>query len=500
MDGRSREVDPGSSTAGVNSLTSKGVDTDRRDERTVDGTVDGRWIMGGVALLFVAVVSPIVLRGAPLADDFHNCLEPQRVGLTSFLADSAQRLGAIRPARFLEIFITNGVCEHLPFGFAIIVPLALTLVVAVLLRGLLRDLDVPSPWPEIAAAVWLLQPLGTESALWPAALHVPLGLGLALAALRLYRAGHHAWGALAVAGAALSVEQVILALPFAVWLVVPPEHRRAALASSLVPVVLVLVSFGLWTGTDMRLRASLAERLPGLIEDPLFYIEYPANGMGLHSIPLGIVWGFPLSVGVVGIGALIGARLGPRVLRSATERLPVRGVLLATVGLVILVNVPVVLAVPREGSPRLFAPTWLVLSGLLPVMGSRLSLRRKALLGAVAGSLAAGALLSLALSVHVRDRSAEFAAAASMSIADRAPDGAVVAVCGIRRTVVEPAPRGAFAVHEFIYRWSARDALEYYTGRQATFVLAGKVWGSSCPDPSTVDLVVRFPELVRETT
>jgi hypothetical protein len=473
---------------------------ERRSDRGTDEKLLGPGIMAVLAGLFVAMSLPVIFRGALLADDFHNCLEPHRVGMTSFLADSAQRLGAIRPARFLEIFLTNGVCQHLPFGFAIAVPLVLTLSVAWLLRGLLRDLGTPSPWPEVAAGVWLVQPLGTEAALWPAALHVPLGLFLALAAIRLHRTGHHGWGILAVTGACLSVEQAVLALPFAVWLAAPPNRRSRALVATAVPVLLVLISFGLWAGDDARLGASLAERLAGLLQDPAFYVQFPAVGLGVHSIPLAILWAFPFSLVVLGVGALLGARLGPRIFRSdgATEWSSVRGVLLAGIGLIALVNIPVVLAIPRGGSPRLFTPTWLVLSAILGLIGPRLVVRRRVLVGAVSGALVGGALLSVGLSIHVRLRSADFGEASVRRLAAQVPEGGVIAVCQVRRTVVEPAPKGAFALHEFMSRWSAQDAMEYYTGRRATFIVAGRYWARLCPDPATVDLQVSFPQLLSE--
>jgi hypothetical protein len=63
--------------------------------------------------------------------------------------------------------------------------------------------------------------------------------------------------------------------------------------------------------------------------------------------------------------------------------------------------------------------------------------------------------------------------------------------------VVEPAPRGAFAVHEFIYDWAAADALAFYTGRHVQFRLAGTLWAQPCPAPGEVDLVVPFDELLR---
>src|SRR4029450_8188849 len=140
----------------------------------------------------------------------------------------------------------------LPFGVAIAVPLLLTLAVALLVRSLLRDLDTAAPWADVGGALWLLQPLGTEAALWPAALHVPLGLMLALVALRLYHRGRHGWAALATLGAGLSVEQTILTLPAAAWLIAPRHQRqRAALICGAVGAV-ILLAFARWPGADPR--------------------------------------------------------------------------------------------------------------------------------------------------------------------------------------------------------------------------------------------------------
>src|SRR5688572_25315752 len=100
----------------------------------------GRKVLVAVVLLFVAVCLHVVVRGAPLADDFYNCQEPQRVGLGSSLGESFERLGILRRAHLVEIILTTEVCQHLPFGIAIAVPLALTLLVAALLVGLLSDL------------------------------------------------------------------------------------------------------------------------------------------------------------------------------------------------------------------------------------------------------------------------------------------------------------------------------------------------------------------------
>jgi hypothetical protein len=197
----------------------------------------GRTIVIVAAVAFVAIAIPVVWRGAPLADDFNNCVAPTELGIDGFVAASWQQLGAIRPARLLEILLTASVCGSLPFGIAILVPLLLTLSVALLVRGILRDLGTPKPWADVGGALWLLQPLGTEAGLWPAALHVPLGLALALLAVRLYRRGRLGWGAVANLGAAMSVEQVIFPLTLAAWLIAPPgKRRRAAIASSAVRI------------------------------------------------------------------------------------------------------------------------------------------------------------------------------------------------------------------------------------------------------------------------
>jgi hypothetical protein len=479
----------------------------RADVSSFERVEEGRAVRLGtvllvvVALLFVIIALPVVLRGAPLADDFVNCLEPQRTGLGSTLAASFERLGALRRAHLLEIMITTEICQHLPFGFAIAVPLLLTLGIAVVLRGLLQDLGTPGAWPSLGGALWLLQPLGTEAALWPAAMHVPLGLILALAALRLHRSGRHVWGALAVAGAGLSVEQVLLVLPLAIWLTAPPEHRRRALGATIVVVASLLLAFIVWPGGDPRLGITLGERVAGALDDPAFPVKFAAVGLGLHSIPLAASWAFPASVLLFALGALVGSWFGPAVLSTPetpawSDRAPAGRTLFAGVGLIALANVPVILNLPHQGSPRLFAPTWLVLSGMVAAIGPLLVQRGLRWWGTVAGIFAAGALLSLTLSVGVRLESASFTASASRRIAARVQDNALIAVCEVRRTVVEPAPRGAFAVHEFIYDWAAREALDYYTGKRASFKLAGEPWGARpCPDPEDVDRVFSFSDL-----
>jgi hypothetical protein len=453
------------------------------------------------AAVFTLLCLPVVIRGAPLADDFHNCVEPTRAGLNTFFAASTERLGAVRPARFVEILLTTGVCQQLPFGFAIAVPLALTLLVAALLRALLNDLDTPAPWPTVGAVLWLAQPLGTESALWPAALHVPLGLALALAALLLHRRGRHGWAAAATLGACLSAEQVILALPLAVWLTAPAPRRRRATVLTLLVVVGVLATYAVWSGADPRLQVPIGDRLRGVVADPAFYVLFPAVGLGVHSMPLAMRWAFPASVAVVAAATLLGWRIGPALSGPSQDRPAGRpallGCTLLVLALIALINLPLILQVPRQGSPRTFTPTWLVLAAVAAAAGSRVRWRRPRLLGAALGLFVAGALLSLALSVSVRVHTADFNEKAVRLLAGRIPDGGVVAVCDVPRTAVTPAPRGAFAVHELVYDWAARDALYYYTGRNAEFRLAGPLWGTRCPDAAGADVVVDFEELRR---
>jgi hypothetical protein len=454
-----------------------------------------------VIVMFLGIAASVVVRAAPLADDFVNCLEPRRNGIGSTLAASFERLGVMRRAHLLEILLTSQACERSAFGVAIAVPLLLTLGIALALRGLLRDLGVPGAWPSLGAAFWLLQPLGSEAALWPAAMHVPLGLLLALGALRSHRSGRHVWGALATVGAVLSVEQVVLALPLAVWLTGTSDHRRRALATTTIVVVCLLLAYLVWPGDDPRLRISIADRAREAFADPGFLVKFPAVGLGLHSIPLAVMWAFPVSVLAVAAGALLGSRVGPSVVSEPW--MPVRArqraweTLLGGAGLIVLVNIPVVFNVPHQGSPRLFAPTWLILCGMTALLGALLLRRGARVWGALAGGFAAGALLSLALSAWVRIEHAGFTEAATIQVAAAIPSDAVVAVCGVRRAVVDPAPRGAFAVHEFVYDWAAREALEYYTGRRVTFELAGELWpGHPCPDPASVDRVFSFPDLV----
>jgi hypothetical protein len=458
----------------------------------------GRAILYVAVAAFVAVSLPVLWRGAPLADDFNNCVAPAELGVRGFMAASWHQLGAVRPARFLEILLGAAVCPSLPFGIAILVSLFTTLAVSWVLRAALRDLGTPRPWANVGAALWLFQPLGTETGLWPAALHVPLGLALALVAVRLYRSGRYGWGGAANLAAALSVEQVIFPMPLVAWMVAPAARRRATLGTSLAVGAAAIVAFVLLPGANPRLHTAVLDRLAGLAANPTFYVAYPAVGLGMHSIPMAVWWARPWSVVVLLAGAL-GGLLAARPLAFAAQpqsRQQRLRVLVGVAGVIALTNVVVVLAVPQQGSPRVFAPTWLVLVAAAAWLAGSSRWRRATLVGSAAGLFAAGAVLSLVLSVSVRLRSADFTQRAAGIVAARVPEGGRVAVCQVPRTVVSPAPRGAFAVHEFIYDWAAERAVTYYTGRHATIYIAGALWDVPCPSAPKVDAVIEFDELL----
>jgi hypothetical protein len=456
----------------------------------------GRLLFGTACLVLVAVSAPVVARGAPLGDDFNNCLAPQERGLLGFMSESFERLGLIRPARFVEILLTTGVCQSLPFGVAIAAVLMVTVVVALLLRRLLAKLGLPAPWPDLAAAVWLLQPLGAEAALWPAALHVPLGLAAALGSLLAHRNRRIWLGALLGLAAMLSIEQAILALPLAAWLVSPADRRRPVAISMTAIAGIVLAAYFLVPGNDPRLSAGAADRAQGLFSDLAFFAQYPAVGVGAESIPLAVRWAFPASVVVLVAGALAGwqwaARRWPTPPPSARFRNP--RLLIAFALLIALANAPVVLSQPRQGSPRVFTPTWLLLAALAGLWLASWAGRGRQALAALAGLYLSGAALSLALSSWVRVETADVVEQVAHEIAARTTDGDLVTLCEVPRAVVAPAPRGAYAVQDYVYDWAAADALRYYTSRRATFRIQQAGSAQGCPAGGAA-LAVPFDEL-----
>jgi hypothetical protein len=462
----------------------------------------GLWLVAAVAGLLLFVVAPVVIRGSLAADEYGLCLIPVHEGYAQYFHADWYDKGIVRPARVIELFLITKICRSasVPYGLVILVPLALKFTAGLLLCGLLRDLRRSSPWPEIGTALWLLEPVGTEAALWPAALHVPLGLVFAIAALRLYRRGWLVWAALASLAAALSLEQVIFALPLAVWLTTPREQRgRATLVASGV-VTMVILAYATWPGTNERQALTLAERWHSVLAKREWYLFFPAAGVGLYSGFWAFLWALPYSVAIVVVGALTGALLVPHLLAGHTgppiaKQAALRAVL-AVVALLVLVNLPLIVT-PVGYSARTFTPAWLVISGTIAAVSAHVPWKRLRLLGALGGTFAAFALLSLTLSVSVHLRTDTFNRAAARWIADRTKDGDVVAVCDVERTVVNPAPLGAFHLHQFHEESGA--FIEYLTGRIVQVRRSGtKYWGGRCPDLRDADLVISFPQLVRE--
>jgi len=443
-------------------------------------------------VLFAAVTVPVVLNGAPLLDDFGRCIDPQKAGYWQYHWKSQ---GIFRPATSIEIVVTNSLCRTVPFAFVILIPWLLTIGIAFLTRTFLRDVGVPSPWSEIGAGLWLLAPLGSESALWPAAFHVTLGLGLALLALRSFHRGRILWGALLSLGSYLSVEQTIFALPLAAFLVSPRDKRVRALMSSAVLSMGVLLAYSRWGGTAFGLAVSLPQRVENVFRGAEDYVVMPAIGLGAQSIPAAVRWAFPISVLTLALGVVVGWTILPTLLRStrSAERLGLRQALVA-LGLIVLINVPVALAFPHRHSPRIFTPTWLALALFAAIAGSRMHWKRPRLAGAAAGALIGGALLSLALSSWVRIETSLLVEEAMEKIAAQSPEGSVVAVCGRTKTLVLPAPNGDFSLHEFMGH--PDEAYEYYTGKSAEIRVGGYAAPSRCPDTKRVDLIFDFHDLV----
>lgn len=259
---------------------------------------------------------------------------------------------------------------------------------------------------------------------------------------------------------------------------------------------LILAAYALFPGKSPCLDVSLSGRIRNVFSDLLHYAEMPAVGLGVHSIPSALRWAFPISALVLVLGGVAGFLTAKHLLISFREKLPklnwTRYLLISAV-LVMLVNLPLAIS-QHPDSPRVFTPTWLLLVILVAILGARLKWDRPALWGSLAGVFLAGALLSLALSSFVRVRTSDISKAAFAWIEDRVPSRGVVAVCGVERTMVNPAPTGDFSTHEF-FNFSD-GAFRYYTGKKAEFRRGGEYFQSRCPDLEGVDLVVEFDSLV----
>lgn len=454
-----------------------------------------RRLLAVVSAGFAVLAVPVLGRAAPLLDDHFVCARVAEMGLVRHLVDEHLPFrGIVRPIHMLEISWIGALCGSVPFWVLILPGLGLTIWVAWALRGLLRDLGLASPWPEVAGVVWLLQPLGFEAALWPSAVHLPLGLGLALVSLRRFRAGRVTAGVV-LAVLAYLCNEVMFVLPLLVWLATPTPQRRRATAWTVAPAVLVLALYAVWPGSSARTAVGLTDRIVNVFRDPRFYLRFPVIGLGLHSIPSATVWAFPGSLLALLAGAAAGAVGWPRLLDGSPVRPrgDVMRWLAVAVVLVVLVNLPSLSVAPRDDSPRIFTPTWLLVSGLVAYAGAHTHWRRPLLGGAVAGLLAAGAVLSLALSAAVRADNVEFARRALSTIAERTDEGDVVAVCDTPFKQHPDAPAGAFALHDFQPDYElASLALRYHTGRSADIRVAAP---GPCPATQVADLVLTFDEL-----
>jgi hypothetical protein len=449
--------------------------------------------------LVLAVMAPGVVGARPLADDHEACVALRERNLVEHLDVVADYSGLVRPARYVEVTLTALACPHVPFGLLAAVPLALTLGVAWAARGLLQDLGVREPWPSVGAALTLLEPLGTEAALWPSALHVPLGLLLALLSLRLFRRDRLVAAAVLALLACWSTEHALFALPLAAAVVARPAARRRAALVAAAVVAGVLVLYSLVPGASPRAAVSIFGRVENVVTDVGFYARFPAIGLGLQSIPAAVAWALPWSLAVLAGGVAAGRSAGPWLLgggrgdedAGGARRRVTAALVLA--GLLVLVNVPLITTAPHEDSPRTFTATWLVLSLGAAWLGSTVRWRRPAALGAAAGAFAAGALLSLALSVGVRLETAAFNEGAFAEIAAQVEDQSdVVAVCHVQPRVTSPSPAGAFTLHELFYDWAPGNALQWYEDEQAEFLL----FEGPCPDDVDADVVVDLPSLV----
>jgi hypothetical protein len=118
-------------------------------EATTD-TKSGVVLLFIVASLFFLAVLPVVVRGAPVRDDFDVCLSPRWTsGAERMLFELWPEWGAVRLlGRFIEQSIIADLCGAVPFGTIIFIPLLTTVAAGFVLRALLYDLEVPTPWPK----------------------------------------------------------------------------------------------------------------------------------------------------------------------------------------------------------------------------------------------------------------------------------------------------------------------------------------------------------------
>lgn len=459
-------------------------------------------ILAVAAVLLVLTAAPVLLRGGPMADDYATCVASDADGVIGFLRGDMAYRGAVRPVRYLNAAWVGALCGDVPFGVIMLLPLVATLWAGVQVHRLLSATGVSPAWSGAAGAAWLLNPVGLEIATWPAAAHVPIGLGAALLAARLLRARR--WSA-ALASAVLGVlclEQLIFVLPLLAWAAAPTDRRRGALAAAISVSVVVLAVYSVFPGLDERTTASVADRLVAPFQDLQWYIRFPAIGLGAGALPGTIRWAGLWTVVAVAAGGVLGGWLLGGALRATpnppSSQMSRRELLqTAAVGLsvVLLLNLPSIVTVPRDTSPRIFAPTWMAMSVALGLIGARLPLRRPVVAGAVLGCAAALSALALGFAADVRVRHAELSEQLLARIASEVPQDGSVVLCAVPPKLVPNAPAGAFALHDLFYDWVAEPALLHHEGRRASVRVFHP--REPCPTEPAADLHVSLDELLR---
>jgi hypothetical protein len=459
-------------------------------------------LWAATVLLLVASV-PVLLGGGPHFDDFPRCVWPREAGFERYFASNTDPGGAVRAAKHLETGLLWTMCGRAPFGLAVLVPLSLTIAAGHLLAGLLGDLRVRRPWPEIAGAAWLLWPVGGEAAWWPSALHVPFGLVFALVALRLVHRRRWLLVALATVVSIMGLEPAIFALPLAAVLVAAPRDRLRAAATVGSVAVLMLAVYAAFPGDDVRTaQAPVLERVSNLTVDLGWLVRYPVKASGVPAVPLVVAWTLPVGVVVAGLGALAGHRArrwararpeGGEEGVGGADRWRVLGVAAAALlGLAALANLPMMSTVPRVEAPRTFATTWMVLVALVAWAAGRGAFGRWRWAPAVLGAVAACSALTLAFQASTRAHTTAHEEELAVAIAERTSDGDRVALCDVPVTAVEPALRWTpYSQHSYTADYATLPALIFYAERELASV-RGET--SGCPE-GTFDVRIDVADL-----
>ena len=86
----------------------------------------GRALLLTTVIAVTLVALPVIVRGAPLADDYAACVDVARRGLVDHITWMFGFTGMVRPARYLEVVLIGSLCGRVHLGLVIAVPFALT--------------------------------------------------------------------------------------------------------------------------------------------------------------------------------------------------------------------------------------------------------------------------------------------------------------------------------------------------------------------------------------